>query len=388
MVLSPHRSNVHRNVKPAAPQSKALHRSKRHINTKSATLRAKAADKSDTSNDETEPARAKTKKLKSPYFHRLYWSDQQLGTLSVMPDELIVEICKHLIPPEVQGMVFEGNRKDFDGTRNSILRFMQASSRLYGIARELKCFGERTYHFAVSGLGGSFEGHLWCPSKIVKAAMRQVGRVKVIIEIDLHGLVDIVYLRTLLCACWTVERCMQDLNGTEKRLERYDIEIHVTDSNFIPGKPFRRPATFPNGAPDLSEGHLVTVEELLRLLLRYLLEIQNIRVGNVRPPSLPLTYHPRWNCSLPPITHAMAMDARWRWRGVQLVVDAGAYLLSGWDDKELKWCAEFLKMPGFRGYYTRADSMTKLGPQGPKRPPVYDKIVKKRCRCEESCFHV
>jgi hypothetical protein len=162
-----------------------------------------------------------------------------------------------------------------------MLRFIQAGPRLYSIARELKCFNERTYHFAISGLGVSFEGHMSCPFDIMLAAMKHVERVKIIMEIDLDQLGNLDYLDTFMTACCEVSACWQNTNATAKRLERYDIEIHVIDSKFVCGKPFHHPATFHNGILDICQRHLITVNEFIKSSFRLLLRVQNIRVGNV-----------------------------------------------------------------------------------------------------------
>jgi hypothetical protein len=291
--------------------------------------------------------------------HKPNRSDPQLGSLGGLPDELIVEICKCMTPPEVSDVVAKVNDSGSDKTRSNMLHFMQASSRLYGIAHELKCFKERTYNFAVSALGASFEGRMECPPEIIKAAMEHIERVKVIVEIDLDQLGDLAYLDTFVVACWEVKRSMQNTNAKAKTLDRFDIEIRVIDSDFAFGKPFRRPATLPNGDPNFREADTVTVAELLKTSFRLLLQIQNIRGGNVQLMWQPLTYHPGLNCSLPPVTPVMAMDARNRWQRIQMLVDAAACLLSGCEEKELKRCAELLGMPEFKGYHTRMESMSK-----------------------------
>lgn len=262
--------------------------------------------------------------------------DAQLGSLSGLPDELIAEICKCMIPPEVSEIVLKGTDSGSDGTRSNMLHFMQASSRLHGIARELKCFKERTYHFAVSVLGASFEGRLDCPLEIIQAAMEHIERVKVIVEIDLDQLGDLAYLDTFVMACWEIQRSMQSTNANTKTLESFDIEIRVIDAKFAFGKPFRRPATLPNGDPNFREADNVTVDELVKVSLRLLTQSQKVRGGNVQLLSQPLTYHPKWNCSLPPVTPVMAMDAQNSWQRIQLLVDAAACLLSGCEEKELK----------------------------------------------------
>ncbi len=328
-----------------------------------------------------------SKKEKSPCFRRLECSDPQLGTLSVLPDEIVVKICKYLIPPEVSGTVFEGNRKRFRGTRKNILHFMQVSSRLYWMARDLKCFGERTYNFAISGVGYSFEGHRDCPLRVIKAAMKNVESVKVIVEIDLDRMTDANHLETLVVACCKTRESMEHINETERRLQRYDIDVWLLDSRYFPGKPSHRRRLLPGGTPDPWEGHITTIDNLLRQLLRQLVNIQNIRVGNTQLLTQPLSYHFMWNASTALTTYSMARDAQERWRIVQAVVDAGAYLLSGFDKNELKWCAEFLKMSDFTGYNTRAECMSKLEPPDSERPPVYDRIVKTRCRCSPICWH-
>ncbi|ERF76259.1 hypothetical protein EPUS_04336 [Endocarpon pusillum Z07020] len=337
---------------------------------------------------EAEEERSETKKKKSPCFRRLEWSDPQLGTLGVLPDELVIEICKYLVPQEVPGTVFEGNCKRFRGARKNILHFMQASSRLYWMARDLECFGKRTYNFAVSGLGFSFEGHRDCPSRVIKAALKNVESVKVTVEIDLDRMADVHYMETLVVACRKIAGSMQHVKGTEERLQTYDIDIWLLDSRYVPGKPSHPRTVLSGGTPDPWEGHIITIDNLLRKLLKHLVGIQNIRVGNVQLLALPLTYHFMWNASTPLTTYSMAIEAQARWRRVQAVVDAGAYLLSGWDMNELKWCTEFLKMSDFTGYYTRAECMSKLEPPGSQRPPVYDRIVRSRCRCSPICWHI
>lgn len=338
--------------------------------------------------DEPKSQKNTTKNAKTRVFHRLKWLDPQLGTLGVLPEELVVEICENLIPPEVSGFVFDGEPDQFGENRNNILDFMQASSRLYGIARELKCFRERTYHFAISGLGCSFEGHRDCPEDISEAALEHVKRVKVLVEIDLGQLVEHAYCEILGTACQKVTRSLQQLAGTERRFERYDIEIWITDSTYVAGMPARHPLISPNGSPDPDQRDSLDMDMLLRRMVRHFVGVQNIRVGNIRLLSQPLTYHPRWNCSLPPVTPERAQRAQKYWRRVQMITDAGSYLLSGWNTKELRWCTEFLNMPDFTGYYIRADIMNMLEPKGSKRPPVYDRVVKNRCRCSDSCDHI
>jgi hypothetical protein len=216
----------------------------------------------------------------------------------------------------VPDLVFDGWKASFDHSRNNTLDFMQASSKLYGIARELKCFTERTCRFSINHLGFSFEGHRACPTNIIKAAMQHVDRVKVVLEIDLDHLVELPNYGTLLAACNHVSRNMMHLNRTEKRLQRYDIDIHMVDSGFVADKPRHNPSTHLSGAHIPHDGHGISLSGSLREMLQHLVRVQNIRVGNVLLLSQPLTHHTKWNCSLPPITPGRAQRAQRRWNRV------------------------------------------------------------------------
>lgn len=107
-----------------------------HGNTTLVTKQPQSADEWSDVGDAEDSLEQQFRKIKAPVFHRLEWSDPQLGTLSALPDELVAEICTHLIPLEIPGIVSERDTGQFRAGRNNILNFMQASSRLYNISRE------------------------------------------------------------------------------------------------------------------------------------------------------------------------------------------------------------------------------------------------------------
>ncbi len=113
---------------------------------------------------------------------------------------------------------------------------MRASLRLYGIAHELKNFKNRTYHFAISVLGYSLKGYRGCPSEIIISALKHVQFVKLTVEIDLDQLVELSYIKTFVMACRDAVLCLRHLNGTEKCLETYDVDIVIVDSKCVPGE--------------------------------------------------------------------------------------------------------------------------------------------------------
>lgn len=314
---------------------------------------------------------------------KMKWTNPKLGTLGVLPDEVLVEICKHLVPAEVEELMRDTQPGKFNGRRHNILSFMRASSKLYGMARELECFNRRTFHFAISGHGFSFEGHRDCPWRVSQAAMKYMTRMRILVEIDLGRLIEPSYFKSFGEAYEAVWGYMEHLtkSGPAKRLDRYDIDVYITDSKYVPGKPSPRPRF-------LEERDVISMDGYLRSMLTAFADLQNIRVGNVRLLSQPLTYHPMWNCTRSHSTHAKALAAQVKWRRAQRMVDAAAYLLSGWDEAELNWCARFLRMPFFDNYYTRFNGMSRLKAQGLGRPPVYDNVVRNRCRCGTSCFHI
>jgi hypothetical protein len=387
VIFIPRRPRAPANIKPSPPPSNPAPCPETHDEAKPAWPVLQGHETGDLSSNENK-VEAIAEKAEPPVFHRLKSSDPRLGNLGVLPDELVSEICKHLVPPEVPGTLFKGQFKFFYGKRNNVLSVMQASSRFYSIMRELKCLRERTYHFGISARGCAFEGRLRCPSRIIEWAMQHMEAVKVTLEIDLDQLRELSYLYLIGECCCKVACLLQHLQCTERPLQAYEVDICFFDSNFVPGRPFRRRVRLANGLFSEWEGHVVKIDDMVRFLIKDLATVQNIRCGSMRILSHPLTYHGQWNCSMCPVKPTEAASAMERWRQVQEVVDAGSYLLSGWDEKELKSCVDFLGMRNFRGYYTRMECMRKLERLDSQGQSSNQNEGKKTCRCPVSHFRV
>jgi hypothetical protein len=312
----------------------------------------------------------------------------QLGNLSVLPDELIVEVCKYLIPPENPPVGKEGGPEKFDKTRSNTLDFMRVSPKLYFIGRELRCLTQRTFHVHVSGAGYAFEGHLNCPLYIIRRALRHAEFVQTTIELDLAKFTDIEYVNELIKACYHVCYPMQKMRAVRHRLREFNTEIYITDSKYVSGQASRRPTTLPNGLPDLFEGHQVMIEDLMKVLMGEIVRVQSIRAGNVRLMCSPRSYHPLFNGSYATAESEEYADiARSTLERSQVAVEAAAYLFSGWDMKEMDWCVEFLDMGDYTGYAMRK-AMELYDSKDTRRPPVHDAVLDRRCRCSPDCIDI
>jgi hypothetical protein len=315
--------------------------------------------------------RRKYSEVDEPDFSRLKRSDPQLRSLGVFPDEILVEICKYLVPPEVTEIA---PRQQTDKTPRNSLNLMRASRKIYNMMRELECFNQRTYTITISGRGYFFEGNRGCHPSAIGAAMKHVRSIRLLVEIDLGGLIEVSWFKSFNNAMVDAWEDLRHLMN--RRLERYDIEVYVTDFKYVLGEPPFRPSYFANR-------DFVGMEGVLRNILTNFLKFQNTKVGNVQLMSKPLTYHPHWNCSGSLATRTLALE---KWHKIQMVVDAAAYALSGWDEQELLWCGRFLRIPFFDQYKSRTMGMIEA--PGSQHLPVYDNMVTKRCRCQPNCFHI
>ena len=284
-------------------------------------------------------------------------------------------------------MVFEGDSSLF-GTnlRENPLDVMRTCSKFCAMLREQKRFRERTYHFAVSGIGYSFEGHHDCPPEVIMAAMLHVEHVQVNVEIDLCRIYYGHYNDKIGSACSVIVDALKCLDKLGKRLASYHVEISVIDSAFDPHDAIGISSPFYAPSSALLYGHQTSVTEVLDDILDRLVRVQNIHEGSAKLTMLPRSRHPSYDCSRYAGNDHLQGSAKAIWSNVYRNVGAAAYLLSGTDEEDLEWCLRCLRIQDWKGYQPRVERVRDMAYRGLPTPPVCDDIMRLRCDCVERCL--